>query len=49
MFNGLSQTVDLGRVAALIGEGALGDDLAAVEVGIDPMDGDAIDLDTVGV
>ena len=48
MFNLLADTVHLGRIRPFVREGALGDDPAAVQVGIDPVDGDAVDLDPVG-
>ena len=47
MLNYLSQTVHFGGIVAVVGEGALGDDFAAIEFGIDVMDGDAIDFHAV--
>ena len=44
MLDGLPKPVHLRRVVPVVLEGALGDDLTAVQVRIDPMDGDAYTL-----
>ena len=44
MFNLLADAVHFGGVGAFVGKGPLGDDAATVQVGIHPMDGDAIHL-----
>ena len=48
MFDLLPEAVHLLRIVAVVLEGTLRDDLAPVQVGVHPMDADAIDLDAVG-
>ena len=43
----LADAVDLRGVVPVVLEGPLGDDLPPVQVGVHPMDGDAIDLHAV--
>jgi len=47
MLNGLPEPMHLRGVVPVVLEGALGDDLAPVQVRIDPMDGDAVHLDAI--
>ena len=48
MLDGLPEPMHLRRVVPVVLEGALGDDLAPVQVRIDPVDGDSVHLDAVG-
>ena len=49
MFDFVSQSVTLVNVTTLVVICLLGDDLPSVQDGIDIMDGDAVDLDTVKI